>query len=846
MSMCSAFPRPRSASSRRGLLLCGLALFAVIFMVLAPRALANAPSGGAFSTVNENADGTGHCQNGNPNVNCNIYDGKQYVWMTGGPSSAALSDGKYFFAVLDPGGQNADPNDGGTKNLSSPNDDYTNRTFSITGGTIAYSGSHDFDSNKIRLMPYDDTSNPGGVYILAICSLGKDGEGYPVNPSDCKYDAFKVQATPTPQASDLVITKDAAGADTNTFAWQIQKNVDQKKITNADGSAKFNYTVSVSHDGGTISGVTVKGTIEVDNPNEDSSHNILPVDISGVSDQLSDGTTCNVTNGGPQTLTEAKTYFDYTCSLSALPQGELDNTARVSYDTQFLSNGALLNANDMPFTFTNISFAENKVDDCVDVTDTLGGSLGTACSTDPSPTDYTYSHDVQGTSGTCVNQDNTATFTTNTTGTTGSDNKEVQYCLPADLTVAKTAAPAFTRTYGWSIKKTVDKTNVDQTSGSVTLNYNVAASQTGFTDNGWKVEGDITVANPNDFEAITADVSDAIDNGGDCAVAGGNQVTVAKSSSVKLHYVCTYSSAPSPSSGTNTAIATWDASALTPDTSAVGTATAAFGAPTSTINKSITVTDTYNNGTPTTLGTLTATDASPFTSHTYPLSRTVTVTPNNCVTYPNVATIPETGQQSSVSSTVCGPVTGGLTIGFWQNKNGQGIITAGASTSGVCNSATWLRGYAPFQDLSATANCSAVATYVTNVIKAANASGSAMNAMLKAQMLATSLDVYFSTPALGGNKIGAPSPLGAVKVNLTKICHMIDGSGGTASCSGTAENVSGAFGGATALTISDMLTYAASQSNTGGSTWYAQNKPTQGLAKDAFDAINNGVAFAAP
>ena len=46
-----------------------------------------------------------------------------------------------------------------------------------------------------------------------------------------------------------------------------------------------------------------------------------------------------------------------------------------------------------------------------------------------------------------------------------------------------------------------------------------------------------------------------------------------------------------------------------------------------------------------------------------------------------------------------------------------------------------------------------MATYVTNVIKAANASGAAMNAMLKAQMLATALDVYFSDPALGGNKI---------------------------------------------------------------------------------------------
>jgi hypothetical protein len=72
---------------------------------------------------------------------------------------------------------------------------------------------------------------------------------------------------------------------------------------------------------------------------------------------------------------------------------------------------------------------------------------------------------------------------------------------------------------------------------------------------------------------------------------------------------------------------------------------------------------------------------------------------------------------------------------------------------------------------------------------------------------------------------------------------MIDGSSGTATCGGTYENVSSAFGGATSLSVSVMLSYAAGQSNPGGSVWYAQVKATQGLAKDAFDAINNQAAF---
>lgn len=40
-----------------------------------------------------------------------------------------------------------------------------------------------------------------------------------------------------------------------------------------------------------------------------------------------------------------------------------------------------------------------------------------------------------------------------------------------------------------------------------------------------------------------------------------------------------------------------------------------------------------------------------------------------------------------------------------------------------------------------------------------------------------------------------------------------------------------------------MLTYAASQSNVGGSNWYANVKTTQELTKDAFDAINNQKVF---
>jgi hypothetical protein len=68
--------------------------------------------------------------------------------------------------------------------------------------------------------------------------------------------------------------------------------------------------------------------------------------------------------------------------------------------------------------------------------------------------------------------------------------------------------------------------------------------------------------------------------------------------------------------------------------------------------------------------------------------------------------------------------------------------------------------------------------------------------------------------------------------------------GGVPTCTGAFQNTSSAFGGATSLTVSQMLVFAASQSNAGGSSWYGNVKSLQQLAKNAFNAVNNEVAFA--
>lgn len=462
-----------------------------------------------------------------------------------------------------------------------------NSTFAI--GAVIVKGSNDANNyvyvpqesaDSGLASPINASGNPAGLSNLRFC--WNDGDA--------------------PPASPLTVTKDASGSYDKTYTWDIEKDVDKTSVTKPAGKATFNYTVKVSHDDGTISNVKVTGDITVTNPNS--------ADVTGVTvtDKILNGPNCTVTGGIDVTIpADSFKTFAYTCNLgNSLPSGPVKNTVKATWPEQDLGASGLLAAGEATFETGTIMFVATKIDECIDVDDSVYGALGTVCVGDDNPTYFYYSVEYNVPASGCVDFDNTATFTTNDTGTTGED--------------------------------------------------------------------------------------------------------------------------------------------------------------------------------------------------------TVTVE-------------------------VCGPIaTGAKTIGFWQNKNGQGIITGGSSTAGVCNSATWLRQYAPFQDLSASANCRTTAAYVKDVIKAATAGGTTMNPMLKAQMLATSLDVYFSSNALGGNRIGAPAPIGGVLVDLTQICS-------NASCS-VIRDASSVFGGSP-KTVQQMLTYAASMSNVGGTSWYGQNKATQGLAKDAFDAINN-------
>jgi hypothetical protein len=478
-------------------------------VILVPGAFGGGVTGAAFTTVNTNTvvsggDGADFCKNGSGYINCNIYSGKQYVWLNGGPSVAYVGDGSYFFAVLAPGGQH-DPLDGSANNLSDTTlapqtaglntdgstrpsgDTYLNRTFSVSGSTVTYTGhsgetAHDFNHNLIRLMPYDDTTNNGGVYILAICSL-KDGYAA-VTPSNCKYDAFKIAAgdTTTNEAAGPGVSKDATGEYKLSYTWDAAKSVAAPTtVRQIGGNAIFHYTVTATHSAGTATALKVTGSISATNPNADDVIAHVSDALTGVpagetsSCTVKQGTTV-ITATANVTIPQSGTSFSYVCTVSGstIPT-DMRNVVTLSWDEQFLDNGDHLAAGSTSFTYPPITdpaltFTQNgSVDNCAAVTDVFGLSgqigssitLGTYCvGNDPAKVEYsgsaisnlsssytsptwtiTYDRTIAVPARGCLTYDNLANFTTNTsqatdpdvTSTSNGDNAaSVTLCGPGD------------------------------------------------------------------------------------------------------------------------------------------------------------------------------------------------------------------------------------------------------------------------------------------------------------------------------------------------------------------------------------------------------------------------------
>jgi hypothetical protein len=153
---------------------------------------AQAPPGAVFTTV---ADGT--------QVNANVFEYGWDVYLDGGPGpnapadAAALPAGDYVFQVTDPSGKTLLSSDAPECRTF-----YVDEAGLISGvgdaGGCGHATGYDVDHGAVtvRLYPFDETSNAGGVYKVWVTPLDQfdpvGGKYHGFTPSVSKTDVFKV------------------------------------------------------------------------------------------------------------------------------------------------------------------------------------------------------------------------------------------------------------------------------------------------------------------------------------------------------------------------------------------------------------------------------------------------------------------------------------------------------------------------------------------------------------------------------------------------------------------------------------------------------------------------------
>lgn len=451
--------------------------------------------------------------------------------------------------------------------------------------------------------------------------------------------------------ADLTVSKTALATDRRTYLWTLTKDVDRTTASvPANGSATFAYTVTATPAGTTDDGWAVSGQITVSNPND------WQAVTADVTDSLDTGGAQTCTFGGSSQVTvppSGSVTLTYSCTFGSRPS-DGTNTATATWSAAAASTPRGSASGTAPVVFAPSSQTNQTVSVVDDKTDPARPvTLGTATYSE-SPTVFRYTLDVPATAGTCVDRTNTAVIAQ----TQQSASTKVTVCSGSDLAVVPTAAGSYDRDHLWTISKAVDRTSVTATEGTaVVFTYTVTATPAGVSDSGYDLAGTVTATNPNDWEAVVADLGITTDLGGDptCAVTDGTGRSVPAGGSVTASFACTFGSTPALT-GTVTATATWDAAAAATPT---GTASAAAGAALvldQSRNATVTVQDDVASpGHEVELGTATWADGP--AAFTYPVTRTARG--SGCASFTNTATIVETEQQAQQTAELCSEFTGG-------------------------------------------------------------------------------------------------------------------------------------------------------------------------------------------
>jgi hypothetical protein len=226
-----------------------------------------------------------------------------------------------------------------------------------------------------------------------------------------------------PAASAWTVTLTAEPKLKRTHHWQIEKSVSQPSVTLAPGeTTEVTYSVTVTTTGFTDSDWAVDGNVTF---SSDPDITIGGLEAFATPPGLNAPQTPGTITGCVPSPFPVTLVSGLVCGYSiALPNAN-PGDAHVIADVDVPPGGRHV---ETPFDFSTATV--EHVDECVAVTDTMAGSLGTVCVGD-SPKTFTYTKTI-GPFGTCGPHvvSNTSAFTTNDTGATGSASANVDVTVP--------------------------------------------------------------------------------------------------------------------------------------------------------------------------------------------------------------------------------------------------------------------------------------------------------------------------------------------------------------------------------------------------------------------------------
>lgn len=234
-----------------------------------------------------------------------------------------------------------------------------------------------------------------------------------------------------PAAYAWTVTMNANPSFKRTYNWEIEKSVSQSSVTLEEGeSTEVTYTVTVKSTGFTDSDWGVSGNVHMTAGDDDITVATLGVKIQP--DDLAAAVNC--VPPLPFNLGGGTLDCGYSASLAdANPRTAEMRATTADGGFRFVQT---------PFNFSNAAMTE--IDECVAVTDSMAGPLGTVCVGD-APKTFTYTKTI-GPFSECGPRtiDNTAVFRTNDTGTTGQASEQVD----VDVT-CRPPGDGCTRTIGY-------------------------------------------------------------------------------------------------------------------------------------------------------------------------------------------------------------------------------------------------------------------------------------------------------------------------------------------------------------------------------------------------------------